>query len=410
MKKPRYLELEGQSAGFFVLLAILLAFVAAGAGSFYYMEHNGHWVTGMNNQVVWGIPHVFAVFLIVAASGALNIASISSVFGKKIYKPLAPLSAILSVSLLLGGLLVLVLDLGRPERLIVAMTTYNPKSIFAWNILLYNGFFGIVLVYFWLMLERRLNKYSSYAGFVAFIWRLILTTGTGSIFGFLVARSAYDAAILAPTFIVLSFAYGLAFFALIVVATYAWTGRKLGDALVQRLRHLMGVFVAAGLYFVTVYHLTNLYATEHHGVEKFILAGDTVITNIFWIGQVLIGGVIPLILVYMPGLKARGALVIASLLVIAGGVSQMFVTIVGGQAYPMEIFPGKTVESSFADGIVNLYTPSLPEILLGVSGIAIALLIVTIAMKNIRMMPESLADEDIDPHHAPAAESAQSAA
>jgi Ni/Fe-hydrogenase subunit HybB-like protein len=406
MKKPRYLELEGRSTCFFALLAILLAFIAAGAVSFIYMEHNGHWVTGMNNQIVWGIPHVFAVFLIVAASGALNVASISSVFGKKIYKPLAPLSAVLAVSLLLGGLLILVLDLGRPERLIIAMTYYNPKSIFAWNILLYNGFFVVVLVYLWLMLERRFNKYSSVAGFFAFIWRLVLTTGTGSIFGFLVARSAYDTAILAPTFIILSFAYGLAIFALIVVATYTWTGRKLGDAIVQRLRNLLGVFIAASLFFMLFYHLTNLYITKQHGIEEFILAGDTIFTKLFWLGQILIGGVIPLLLVYMKGFKARGALVIASLLVVAGGIAQMFVTIVGGQAYPLQIFPGKIVESSFYDGVVNLYTPSLPEILLGLGGVAVALLVVTIAMKNIRMMPESLADDEIDPHYTPAAESA----
>ena len=406
MKKPRYLELEGRSTGFFVLLAVLLAFIAAGAGAFIYMEHNGHWVTGMSNQIVWGMPHVFAVFLIVAASGALNVASISSVFGKKIYKPLAPLSAILAVSLLLGGLLILVLDLGRPERLIIAMTYYNPKSIFAWNILLYNGFFVIVLVYLWLMMERRFNKYSSVAGFFAFIWRLVLTTGTGSIFGFLVARSAFDTAILAPTFIILSFAYGLAIFALIVVATYTWTGRTLGDALVQRLRSLLGVFIAASLFFVLFYHLTNLYITKQHGIEKFILAGDTIFTKLFWLGQVLIGGIFPLILIYMRGFKSRGALVMASVLVVIGGFAQMFVTIIGGQAFPMPIFPGKIVESTFYDGVVNLYTPSLPEILLGLGGVAVALLVVTIAMKNLRLIPESLADEEIDPHYSPAAESA----
>ena len=98
------------------------------------MEHQGHWVTGMSNAVVWGTPHVFAVFLIVAASGALNIASIGTVFGKPTYKPLGRLSGLLAVALLMGGLLVLVLDLGRPDRLIVAMTTYNFRSIFAWNI------------------------------------------------------------------------------------------------------------------------------------------------------------------------------------------------------------------------------------------------------------------------------------
>jgi hypothetical protein len=40
------------------------------------MEVHGHIVTGMDNQVVWGLPHVFAIFMIVAASGVLNVASI----------------------------------------------------------------------------------------------------------------------------------------------------------------------------------------------------------------------------------------------------------------------------------------------------------------------------------------------
>ena len=115
--------------------------VLAGLGASYYMEHHGHVVTGMNNQIVWGMPHVFAVFLIVAASGALNVASISSAFGKVAYKPLARLSALLAITLLVGGLVVLVLDLGRPDRLIVAMTRYNFKSIFAWNIYLLYWFY-----------------------------------------------------------------------------------------------------------------------------------------------------------------------------------------------------------------------------------------------------------------------------
>ena len=46
------------------------------------------------------------------------------------YKPLGRLSALLAICLLTGGLIVLVLDLGRPDRLIVAMTTFNFKSIF----------------------------------------------------------------------------------------------------------------------------------------------------------------------------------------------------------------------------------------------------------------------------------------
>ena len=73
---------------------IALSFIGLGFYSFITLEHEGHWITGMNNQVVWGLPHVFAIFLIIAASGVLNIASISSVFNIKMYKPLGRLSAL----------------------------------------------------------------------------------------------------------------------------------------------------------------------------------------------------------------------------------------------------------------------------------------------------------------------------
>ncbi|MGB5648791.1 MAG: NrfD/PsrC family molybdoenzyme membrane anchor subunit, partial [Sedimenticolaceae bacterium] len=147
MKKIHYREWGIESPRYWALLAVLAAIVAVGGFAVLYMEHEGHWVTGMTNQIVWGTPHVFAIFLIVAASGALNVASIGSVFGQKMYKPLARLSGLLAMTLLVGGLLILVLDLGQPGRLIVAMTTYNFKSIFAWNIYLYVGFLFIVAAY-----------------------------------------------------------------------------------------------------------------------------------------------------------------------------------------------------------------------------------------------------------------------
>lgn len=390
--------------GYLGLLAFLGAFVLAALGSTYYMEHNGHWVTGMNNQIVWGMPHVFAVFLIVAASGALNVASISSVFNQKIYKPLAPLSTLLALALLVGGLMILVLDLGRPDRLIVAMTKYNFKSIFAWNMILYNGFFVIVGIYAWFMLDRTMKKYSRYAGFAAFIWRLALTTGTGSIFGFLVARPGYDMAMMAPMFIIMSFSFGLAIYLLVLMASFNWTGRPLGDVVVNRLRKLLGVFVAAVLYFVIVYHLTNLYATEHHGFEAFMLLGESggsKYSNIFWFGQILLGSLIPLALIYAPAVaNCRKTLTLACVLIIIGGLAQMYTIIIGGQAYPMEIFPGMEVlESTFSDGVTAIYSASLPEIMLGLGGMAMAMIVVALGIKVLGFLPTSLEDSVADPHY-----------
>ena len=399
MKELVFKEIDGGKP-FYMLLGFMGLFVLTALGAAWYMEHNGHWVTGMNNQIVWGTPHVFAVFLIVAASGALNVASISSVFNKKAYKPLARLSGLLAITLLVGGLAVLVLDLGRPDRLIVAMTYYNFKSIFAWNIMLYTGFMAVVGVYLWMMMERKMNKFTRVAGFSAFVWRLILTTGTGSIFGFLVARQAYDTAIMAPMFIVMSFSFGLAIFILVLMGMYKWSDRPLGDSILFRLKNLLGVFIASVLYFVITYHLTNLYITENHGVERFILMDGGVYTQLFWIVQIGLGSLLPLALLYHPSTgKSRGWIGISSLLVIIGGLAQVYVIIIGGQAYPLELFPGKEVVSSFGDGVVAGYTPSLPEFVLGIGGVALALAATFVGVRVLRFLPTSLADEAVDPHY-----------
>jgi molybdopterin-containing oxidoreductase family membrane subunit len=274
------------------------------------------------------------------------------------------------------------------------MTHYNFKSIFAWNIFLYTGFFAVVALYLWTLFERRMHGYSKRAGLLAFLWRLILTTGTGSIFGFLVAREPYASALLAPLFIVMSFSFGLAIFVLVLMAACRWTGRALGDGVLARLRTLLGVCVATVLYFVAVHHLTNLYIARQHDLERFFLSDGGIYTALFWLGQVLVGGILPLALLF--GTASRRALAAAAVGVILGGFAQLYVLIIGGQAYPQLMFPEKEVASSFFDGVVAAYTPSLPELALGVGGTALALALTAVALKVLPFLPKSLADGEVD--------------
>ncbi len=408
--KIHFREIEGRSAGYLALLAGLLVLVGLGLLAAVLKGSYGHHITGMNNQVVWGLPHIFAIFLIVAASGALNAASFASVFGRVAYKPLARLSGLLAMTLLIGGLVILVLDLGRPDRLVVAMTHYNFKSIFAWNIFLYTGFLAVVAVYLWFMMERRMTRYVPVAGYGAFLWRLILTTGTGSIFGFLVAREAYDAAILAPMFIAMSFSLGMAVFILVVMAVFSGTGRPLGDLILRRMKNLLGIFVAGVLYFVLAYHLTNLYATRLHGIEAFVLLNGGIYTFLFWFVQIGLGSILPIVLLFHPvWSRARHVIAAAAGLVIVGGLAQLYVIVIGGQAYPLDLFPGYDTSSTFFDGVVASYTPSLPELMLGVGGAAFAFLLLAVVMKFLRILPTSLADQMVDPHVSGTASTAQSA-
>ncbi len=381
-----YSPLYLRSRLYYVLLAASGLVALAGMFAVYLMEHHGHIITGMNNQVVWGLPHVFAIFLIVAASGVLNVASIGSVFGKAMYKARAPMASLLSVAMLAGGLAVLMLDLGRPDRLIVAATNINLTSVFAWNVVLYTGMFSLIIIYLWTMMERRMNGWNKPAGLAVFVWRFILTTGTGLIFAFLTARQAYGSAILPPMFIVLSFAWGLAVFHLVQAATYAWNERQHDPVVIERTKHLLGIFVIGSLYLVAVYHLTNLYFAQQVGFVRFILIEGGIYPALFWLGYIVVGNLVPLGLIYWPGRKTN--CVAASVLVIVGAFALLYVFIIGGQAYPLDIFPGFAASSSFGDGQIASYSPSIYEFLLGFGGLAIAFILTTVGVRIFNFMPQ----------------------
>jgi molybdopterin-containing oxidoreductase family membrane subunit len=70
----------------------------------------------------------------------------------------------------------------------------------------------------------------------------------------------------------------------------------------------------------------------------------------------------------------------------------MYVIIIGGQAYPLDFFPGMEVTSSFQDGQVAHYRASLPEVLLGLSGLAIAMFVTGIAFRLLPFLPRPARD------------------
>ena len=386
MSSPRYQTLTSSPA---FLASLIIGFVVLGIAAIgaFNMEHEGHYITGMSNQVVWGMPHVLAIFLIVSASGALNIASIASVFNKDFYKPLARLSAVVAIALLVGGLAVILLDLGRPDRLLIAMTHYNFRSIFAWNIILYTGFIGLAGVYLWTMLDWQMEQFKRAAGIAAFSWRLILTAGTGSIFGVLVAREAYQIAIMGPMFIVLSLGYGQAFY-MIVIGLFM-DDKQLSEVS-KRLSRLMGVMIMCGLAVSVIYHLSNWFLFDARQFELYLLNSETIFPILLWGIHPVIGCILPIWLLRSgSGLADSQKLTLSGILVIIGGISQFYALVIGGQSFPMPLVEGYSATSSFFDGAIVSYTPSLWELMLGSGGFAIALLLIVFCLRLFRLLPVS---------------------
>jgi len=393
--KHVYNALKPSAASYLLTLVVLIVLVVAGAWCAWLMEHNGHQITGMNNHVIWGMPHVFAIFLIVSASGALNVASLSTVFGQSLYKPYARLSVALSIALLVGGLMILVFDLGRPDRLIVAITTWNFRSVFAWNILFYTGFIVLGVAYLSCLIERRYQAYSRSVGWIAMFWRLALTTATGSIFGFLVGRDALDSALLAPMFIAMSLAFGTAIFVLSGAAVCRWSNVDWSETLRQSVATYLLWFVLAMGYFTIVHHLTNLYVREHRATELAFFTGS--LSLIFWIGHVMIGVVVPVWLTAsFRRAPTMSRLIAAASVVILGGLCHVYTIVIGSQFRPQRLFPDKLItDSHFGDAGFPAYVPSWFEFGLGFAGIACAALLLLMAMRVFPFVPAQ-SDPSVD--------------
>lgn len=385
------IEQRNPAAGSAFYVALILGVLASAVGiwdALHVAEH-GLQLTNMNNQVFWGLPHVFGIFMIVAASGAVNVATIGTVFGKQAYLPRAPLSALLGIALLAGGLATIMLDLGRPDRLTVAMTNINLKSTFGRNSIIYPVFLLLAGLTIWVTMARGINKlFYQTVNLTTLFWRLIMTMGTGSIFGYIVARQAYQSAILPPLFIVMSLVWGMATFLIVQKILYTRHNIELHPQLRARFKNLLGIFIGTGMFFVLIYHLVATYYAKNLEYEYFILFSGGIFTWLFWGGYLVVGSILPLLLLYVPALSAiRGSVTTASLLAILGGLSLMYVIVISGQVYPMDMFPGAQVSSSFYDGMIDSYTPNLSEVLLSLGGVGIAFTVALVGLRVLDFVP-----------------------
>ncbi len=372
---------------FLAMLGFSATIVLAGIWAAWRVEHVGHILNGINNSVPWGFPLVLATFLIVAASGALNLASISSVFGKQEYKPLASFSCLLALAMLAGGLFSLMLDLGRPMEVLQALTLFNFTSVFSINIIIYTVFFVVVGIYWMFSTFSPHGGATKAFGFASFIWRLVMTTGTGSVFAVLAGRSAMHTALLPPLFIALSLSLGLA---MSIVSLHkaqmaAQRDNVCSGELVGKLRGLLATLVGVTFYMVLALHLIGISAPATREFERFVLVDGGGFPKAFWGGFVLLGTVMPLLLLKF--MRSRAGLLAAALCVVGGSLALVHVLVIAPQVFPADIFPGKIVDGAFY-GKPAEYGASFMEWLVGACGIGLAGVIMLLGMRVFPVLPD----------------------
>jgi molybdopterin-containing oxidoreductase family membrane subunit len=382
----KFESIEGRSFHYNLLLIIFAAFALAGLIATYYVCVKGLYVTGMTNRVPWGLQIVMAVYYIGLSAGSLVISGLYGVFGKQEYKPFARIAVYLAMLFLIAGLLSILTDQGRIDRVFVEPFVYfNLQSMFSINPLLYTGHILICIIYLWALFTEK-KKLTVIVATTAFGWAFCVHSGTGAIFGF-GARMLYESPLLPASFVAAAMASGTALMILMIVGLFKVTKRHVDDELVVWLGRFLAVCVLVVIYFLLVENAYRVYVVELRDAALYYLFGGFH-SLLFWVGLILVGCCIPMLILFR---RSTGSsirwIVLASSLVVFGVICERYVIVLPGLTHPAELFPGMEItRSALNEGIAG-YSVSIPEVLqaLGVFGV-IGFLFVW-GLKTFKLLP-----------------------
>jgi len=395
----KFERVEGKSGPFYMVLFAFGALAAAGLLATLYASHEGLDKTGMNMRVPWGLQIVMAVYYIGLSAGSLVISGLYGVFGKVEYKPFARIAVYLAMLFLIAGLLSILTDQGRLDRVFVEpFVHFNLQSMFSINPILYNGHILICIIYLF-ALFREMKKTTTVVATLAFGWAFCVHSGTGAIFGFN-ARVLYESPLLPAAFVAAAMASGTALMIVMIVGLFRATNRHLDDSLIVWLGRFLAICLLVVTYFLFmenayrvylvelrpagIYYLTGLW--HDHELQKYVFSGFHGV--FFWVGLILLGCVVPMwILFHRRTGKSVPWIVFASSLVIFGVLCERYVIVLPGLTHPAELFPGWKIVDSPVEEHIASYGVSAVEMAqaLGVFGVVAALFL--LGLKFLPLLP-----------------------
>ncbi len=390
--KSSFVSIEGKSRGYKLLIFVLALLALSGLASFIASYIEGHQLFGSSNVIPWGMPIVFLIYLIGLSAGSLILSSLTYVFGREEYKPIARIAVFLAIVLIFGAMIFIFVDLGRPEkfwRLFMFFYMNNMLSMFAINGILYGGYFIISLTYLGFIFFDN-PRFTKIVGTLAVCWAVLVHMGTGAIFGFIAARETWFSPIKPLEFLAAAMTSGLALLIVAVILTLIFTGRKVKDKIIISLGKMLAAIIIILLILIFVDKLTHLYS-PHREAAIYMLAGH--LSWIFWGFQIGMGAIIPLFILLNPRLnKSVPWVAIASVSVVIGVFFERYYLVIPGAAYPMHYYPGK-IEGIW--GITGSFPITPVETLMSLGIIAILGLLYLFGLKYLELLPAKEPAEEL---------------
>ena len=352
-----------------ILWSVLLFLVLVGVGVYIRQFILGLGVTGLNRPVYWGIYITNFVFFIGLAHSGTFISAILRVAGQGWRKPLTRAAEAITLFSLPFGLVSILSDMGRPERIFNIIFYGRYQSPVLWDFTAVSLYMlsSIIFMYLSLLPDialcrdrltgvprwqqrmytvlalgwkghpeqfHRLEK--ALDGMAIFMTMLVVTVHTvvSWMFG-MTLQPGWHTALLGPFFLLGAILSGTA--AVVIVLSILRRAYQLQKVLTLKLfnslRKLLITFTLGWIYFMIAESLTAGYGnmTEEMRVLDSKFSGEY--ATMFWLMGALVF-LLPLLIFIFKGKNSIGWMVAASLMINVGMWLERYVVIVPSEIWP----------------------------------------------------------------------------
>ncbi|ALO17179.1 putative hydrogenase 2 b cytochrome subunit [Salinivirga cyanobacteriivorans] len=405
----------------FALLAIALG-VCIYAYSIQLREGLG--VTGLRDFISWGMYIATFVFFVAASLIGMLISGVLGLIGYDWIKPIGRIAEIIAVAFAAIAGLVIVSDMGRPDRLPFVFMYGRFQSPILWDVTVVTTYFALSLLLYYVTLlpdlaiskdklEGRpkllrkayevlsikwLHKNEQYRilyRIIRILLILIIPTAFAihTVTSWLFAvnpRPGWDSTIFGPYFLSGAFVAGAA--AVIIAMYFFRNNYKLKDYLTISHFDKIGKLLAL-VSIVYLYFNINEFLVPGYKLKKFdaihlqaLFVGKHAI--LFWFTQIT-GLILPIILLFFRKMRRPIPLTVISVFVLIGAWLKRYLIVVPTQEHPY--LPIQHVPEVF-----KVYTPTLIETAVTAASFIMVIMIITLLSKLFPVIPIWEVAEDID--------------
>jgi Ni/Fe-hydrogenase subunit HybB-like protein len=405
----------GISQGFLVWMGFLGVSLLGCIYAYYIQYDKGLIVTGLRDYTSWGMYIANFVFFVATSLVGMLISSVLGLIGFKWVKPIARIAEIIAVAFAAIAGLVIVSDMGRPERLPYVLMYGRIQSPIIWDVTVVTTYLVIsTLLYFlplipdlaisrgrightpkWLQSTYEVlsvnwkhtpKQYQILLKSMRILLILIIPTAfaihtvTSWLFA-VTLRPGWDSTIFGPYFLTGAFVAGSA--AVVIMMYFVRTNYKLDKYLTHHHFDMMGKLLVlvsiVYLYFNINEFLVPAFkmksADAIHIRELFV--GEY--ATLFWSVQ-LLGLIIPIVLLLFKFFRRPFSMLIISIVVLVAAWFKRYLIVVPAQDHPF-------LPKQFVPDAWMVYHPTVVETAITVGTLLLVIIIITLLVKLFPVIP-----------------------